>query len=150
MSISPELLAEDIRQMGRIYQIKKIAMDNFRWTLVSDAFRKIGFDASDKTRVKLVRPSDIMTVDPIIQECFDRGYFHWGDCPPLRWAVSNTKRVPASRKSGSDTGNFYYAKIEAKSRKTDMFMALVAAMIVESALGGGQTAAVPKIGAIKL
>lgn len=150
VSISPELLAEDIRQMGRIYQIKKIAMDNFRWTLVSDAFRKIGFDASDKTRVKLVRPSDIMTVDPIIQECFDRGYFHWGDCPPLRWAVSNTKRVPASRKSGSDTGNFYYAKIEAKSRKTDMFMALVAAMIVEPALGGGQTAAVPKIGAIKL
>lgn len=150
VSISPELLAEDIRQMGRIYQIKKIAMDNFRWTLVSDAFRKIGFDANDKTRVKLVRPSDIMTVDPIIQECFDRGYFHWGDCPPLRWAVSNTKRVPASRKSGSDTGNFYYAKIEAKSRKTDMFMALVAAMIIEPALGGGQAASVPKIGAIKL
>lgn len=150
VSISPELLAEDIRQMGRIYQIKKIAMDNFRWTLVSDAFRKIGFDANDKTRVKLVRPSDIMTVDPVIQECFDRGYFHWGDCPPLRWAVSNTKRVPASRKSGSDTGNFYYAKIEAKSRKTDMFMALVAAMIVEQVLGGGQAAAVPKIGAIKL
>lgn len=150
VSISPELLAEDIRQMGRIYQIKKIAMDNFRWTLVSDAFRKIGFDANDKNRVKLVRPSDIMTVDPVIQECFDRGYFHWGDCPPLRWGVSNTKRVPASRKSGSDTGNFYYAKIEAKSRKTDMFMALVAAMIVEPALGGGQAAAVPKIGAIKL
>lgn len=150
VSISPELLAEDIRQMGRIYNIRKLAMDNFRWTLVSDAFRKIGFDANDKNRVKLVRPSDIMTVDPIIQECFDRGYFHWGDCPPLRWAVSNTKRVPASRKSGSDTGNFYYAKIEAKSRKTDMFMALVAAMIIEPALGGGQTAAVPKIGAIKL
>lgn len=150
VSISPELLAEDIRQMGRIYNIRKLAMDNFRWTLVSDAFRKIGFDANDKNRVKLVRPSDIMTVDPVIQECFDRGYFHWGDCPPLRWAVSNTKRVPASRKSGSDTGNFYYAKIEAKSRKTDMFMALVAAMIVEPVLGGGQAAAVPKIGAIKL
>ena len=29
-------------------------------------------------------------------------------------------------------------------------MALVAAMIIEPALGGGQTAAVPKIGAIKL
>lgn len=36
-----------------------------------------------------------------------------------------------------DTGNFIYAKIEAKSRKTDPFMALVASMTIEPLLGSG-------------
>lgn len=137
VSISPDLLAAYIQEKARLYNIKMISMDHYRWTLVSEAFRRIGWDANDKDRVHLVRPSDIMQVEPVIQECFDRGYYHWGDCPPLRWAVNNTKRVRASRKIGSDTGNFYYAKIEAKSRKTDPWMALVAAMCVESKLGTG-------------
>ena len=76
-----------------------------------------------------------MTVEPVIQECFNRGLFTWGNAPHLRWAVNNTKRVRASRSIGSDTGNFYYAKIEAKSRKTDPFMALVASMVIEPLLG---------------
>ena len=85
--------------------------------------------------MKLVQPSDIMKVEPVIQECFNRQLFTWGDAPHLRWAVQNTKRVRSSRKLGSDTGNFYYAKIEAKSRKTDPFMALVASMVIEPLLG---------------
>lgn len=137
VSISPDLLAAYIQEKARLYNIKMISMDHYRWTLVSEAFRRIGWDANDKDRVHLVRPSDIMQIEPVIQECFSREYFHWGDCPPLRWAVNNTKRVRASKKIGSDTGNFYYAKIEAKSRKTDPWMALVAAMCVESKLGTG-------------
>ena len=79
----------------------------------------IGFDAKDKERVKLVRPSDIMQIDSVIRECFNRGLYHWGDNPCLRWAVNNTKRIRSGKKAGTDTGNFYYGKIEAKSRKTD-------------------------------
>lgn len=150
VSISPTLLAEYIAEAGRKYKIKMLGLDNFRWTLISDAMRKIGFDAKDKSRVKLIRPSDIMTVEPVIQECFDRELFHWGDCPPLRWAVNNTKRVRSSRKIGSDTGNFYYAKIEAKSRKTDPFMALVHSMCCEPVLGNGEPVTMPKIGAISI
>ena len=150
VSISPELLAEDIREMGKIVNIKMLAMDHFRWTLMSDALKKIGFDANDKTRVKLIRPSDIMIVEPVIQECFDREYYHWGDCPTLRWATSNTKRVASSKKIGTDTGNFIFAKIEAKSRKTDPFMALVAAQIIEPVLGAGKATKIPTIGAIRL
>ena len=112
--------------------------------------RGIGFDAKDKTRVKLVRPSDIMQVDPVIQECFDRDLFTWGDTPPLRWAVNNTKRVRSGRKAGTDTGNFYYAKIEPKSRKTDPFMALVASMTEEPVLGTGEPVKLTPIGAIRL
>mgnify|MGYP001860472505 FL=1 len=150
VSIHPDLLADYIRLAGQRYNVKMLAMDNYRWTLVSESLRKIGFDAQDKSRVKLVRPSDIMQVEPVIQECFDRELFTWGDNPCLRWAVNNTKRVRSSRSLGVDTGNFIYAKIDAKSRKTDPWMALVASMVVEPVLGGGVAAEIPPVGAIKL
>ena len=50
-------------------------------------------------------------------------------------------------KTGVDTGNFIYAKIEAKSRKTDPFMAFVASMTIESELGDGAPLEVPSVGA---
>lgn len=137
VSINPDLLAEWLAQMAAVYNIRGLAMDNFRWTLVSTSMKKIGFDPENRKNVKLVRPSDIMKVEPVIQECFNRGLFTWGDVPHLRWAVNNTKRVRASRTAGAETGNFYYAKIEAKSRKTDPFMALVASMTIEPLLGSG-------------
>lgn len=150
VSIHPDLLAQYIAKAAEKYNLKMLAMDHYRWTLVSESLRKIGFDAADKTRVKMIRPSDIMQVEPVVQECFDRGLFHWGDNPCLRWAVNNTKRVASSRKLGVDTGNFIYAKIEARSRKTDPFMALVASMVVEPALGDGMPVEMPPVGAIRL
>ena len=150
VSIHPDLLAQYIAKAAEKYNLKMLAMDHYRWTLVSESLKKIGFDASDRSRVKMVRPSDIMQVEPVIQECFDRGLFCWGDNPCLRWAVNNTKRVASSRKLGVDTGNFIYAKIEARSRKTDPWMALVASMVVEPALGNGMVAEIPPVGAIKI
>ena len=150
VSISPDLLADYIRQAAMVYNVKRLAMDHYRWTLVAESMRKIGFDANDKNRVKLVRPSDIMQVEPVIQECFDRGLFTWGDNPCLRWAVNNTKRIRSSKKLGVDTGNFIYAKIEAKSRKTDPWMALVASMVGEPVLGTGQAVGPPPMGAVIL
>lgn len=148
VSIHPDLLAQYIADAAKKYNIRMLALDHYRWTLISESLRKIGFDAADKTRVKLVRPSDIMQVEPVIQECFDRELFHWGDNPCLRWAVNNTKRVRSSRAAGVDTGNFIYAKIEALSRKTDPWMALVSSMVVEPVLGDGRTAVLPPMGAI--
>lgn len=148
VSISPALLAEYVREASKKYNIRKLALDHFRWTMVSEAFTAIGWDAKNKDKVKLIRPSDIMSVDPVIQELFDRERLHWGDNPCLRWAVNNTKRVRSSKKQGSDTGNFYYAKIEAKSRKTDMFMAFVASMVIEPVLGDGLPLTLPTVGAI--
>lgn len=150
VSINPQLITEYIQQMGRRYNIKMLAMDHYRWALMAETLKKIGFDANDKNRVKLIRPSDIMKVDPVIQECFDRELFHWGDCPPLRWATNNTKRMRSGKSSGTDTGNYYYAKIEGKSRKTDPFMALVASMVVEPVLGSGEAAQLPLMGAIRI
>lgn len=150
VSISPELLADYVAEKGQIYNEVLLGMDNFRWTLVSTEFEKIGFSGQDKSKVKLIRTQDIMKVEPLIQECFDREYFYWGDNPVLRWGTNNTKRVRSSKSIGSDTGNFYYAKIEAKSRKTDPFMSVVAGMVCESVLGTGEPPKLPPIGAIRL
>lgn len=143
VSIHPDLLAGYIQQAATKYVVKGLAMDHHRWTLVSESLRKIGFDPKDRKNVKLVRPSDIMQVEPVIQDCFDRELFTWGNVPHLRWAVNNTKRVRSSRTVGVETGNFIYAKIEAKSRKTDPFMALVASMTIEPLLGSGSAPANP-------
>lgn len=148
VSIHPKLLADYIREAAGVFQIKKLAADNFRWTAISEELKKLGFDARDKDKVKLIRPSDIMQVDPVIQDLFDRELFHWDNNPCLRWSVNNTKRVRSGRATGTDTGNYYYAKIEAKSRKTDPFMALVASMVIEPALGSGMVTNLPDVSAM--
>ena len=68
---------------------------------------------------------------PVIDSCFVNGYFYWGDNPVLRWGTNNTKLIRYGRDVGADKGSFVYAKIEARSRKTDPFMALVASMVDE-------------------
>jgi phage terminase large subunit-like protein len=69
-----------------------------------------------------------MKVQPVIDSAFNNQSFVWGDNPPLRWATNNTKLMR------TNTGNYYYAKIEPKSRKTDPFQALVHSMVIENEL----------------
>lgn len=88
-----------------------------------------------------------MQIVPMIQEQFDRQSIICGNDPVFRWAVNNTKRVRASKKIGCDTGNFIYAKIEAKSRKTDPFMSFVAAECISTELEDVGTAEIPDVGA---
>lgn len=145
VAIPADLITGFIFDAAAKYDIRGVALDHFRWPLMADALRKIGFDPKDSKNVKLVRPQDIMRVVPVIGNCFDRQLFTWGDVPHLRWATQNTKRVRASKKIGSDTGNFYYAKIEAKSRKTDPFMALVASMVIEDLLPEQSAAEIPDV-----
>lgn len=147
-SIHPDVLTNYIAESMKQYNIKMLALDHHRLALVNESLKKIGFDSNDKSKVKLVRPSDIMQVVPVIEYCFDNDLFTWGNNPPLRWAVNNTKRERRGTKTGVDTGNFVYSKIEAKSRKTDPFMALVASMTVENVLGSGVPIEVPNIKAL--
>ncbi len=129
--IPADLLAEYIAEMGQRYHIRKIALDNFRYALIKKALTEIGFDTMERKNIRLVRPSDIMKVQPVIASCFNNHLYTWGNTPSLRWAANNTKLVRSGKKEGTDTGNYYYAKIEGKSRKTDPFMALVASMVIE-------------------
>ena len=133
IEIHPDTIAEYIAEMGRIYRIKSIAVDTYRYALVADALAKIGFRRENKNIV-IVKQYDIIRVQPIIDRCFINEYFVWGDNPVLRWATNNTKVIPYGRKEGADKGSFVYAKIEGKSRKTDPFMALVHSMVQEGEL----------------
>lgn len=139
VEISPTLLTDLIQDYKQDYDIKGVAIDDFRFALMSDALAEIGFSPRAPLKnLKLVRPSDIMRVVPVIDSCFRQGQFIWGDNPLLRWATNNAKLVRFGRKAGkvddADLGNYVYGKIEAKSRKTDPWMALVAAMTIEDFL----------------
>lgn len=132
--INPDLIAEWISEHARKYNIVKMAMDNNRYPLVARALRAVGFDNDVKKNLVCVRPNDIMRAVPVIESAFVNQRFSWGDYPPLRWAVRNTKKEIRGRKDGTDTGNFFYTKIESKSRKTDPWMSVVHGMCIESEL----------------
>lgn len=133
VEISPELIMNWIMEQALYYRLEGLALDNYRFALMKNAIRAAGWDPDDRERTIIVRPSDIMKVQPVIESAFAHEQFVWDDNPVLRWATNNTKLMRGGR-AGVDTGNFYYAKIEGKSRKTDPFMALVHSMVIEDRL----------------
>lgn len=149
VEIHPSLITDYIQEAKSLYNIKMLAIDDFRYALLSKYLEVIGFETKVRKNLKMVRPSDIMKVAPLIDSVFVNHWFCWGDAPELRWATNNTKLVRAGRKPGreddADLGNYVYGKIEAKSRKTDPFMALVAAMTVEDVLPKKRARPTPKI-----
>lgn len=148
VEIHPTILTEYISEAKKEYDIKMLALDDFRYALLSRYLKEIGFDPKIYKNMKLVRPSDIMKVVPVIDSCFVNQWFNWGDNPVLRWAVNNTKLIRHGRKLGTDdadVGNFVYGKIEAKSRKTDPFIAVAASMTVEEVLPVSPRPQMPKI-----
>ena len=131
VEIHPETVAAYVKTVAQRYKVEQVAIDSYRYTLMADALSKVGFSPQRKNLI-LVKQTDILKVVPVIDHCFIHGYFPWGDNPVLRWATNNTKLIRYGRNVGADKGSFVYAKIEAKSRKTDPWMALVASMVCES------------------
>lgn len=121
VEISPDLPIEWLAQMAKKYIIESVAIDNFRYALMSESLKKIGF-TPEKKNVKLVRPSDIMKAAVVIGHVFAMQQIKWGESKIMRWYTWNTKAVTDSK------GNVTYEKISEKDRKTDGFMAFVAAM----------------------
>lgn len=121
VEIHPQIIVDWIKEKRETYNITKIVMDDFRYTLFSSYLKSIGFDSKDKERMKRIRHSDIMKVVPVIDSHFNNQIIVWGDDPFMRWCTNNVKLVPAGK------GNYLYDKQEEKSRKTDGFMAFAAA-----------------------
>lgn len=128
VEISPDIVVDWFYQkIKEGYNIKKIAIDNFRYSLMNHAFKEIGFEAFELKTIKLVRPSDIMKVSPIINSVFINHNLSWGDSPIMNWYTNNTKKILSN-------GNATYGKIEEHYRKTDGFMAMVSAFTLQEAL----------------
>lgn len=130
VEIHPSILCAYIKDMGKIYNISSVCVDNYRYTLLADALSKVGF-TPDRGNLYLIKQADILKIVPVIDSCFVNKYFNWGDNPVLRWATNNTKLIRYGRDVGADKGSFVYGKIEARSRKTDPFMALVMSFVHE-------------------
>lgn len=127
VEISQDIIVGWIREQKARYNIQKIALDSYRYSVLARALKDAGFDAKDG-KVKLLRPSDIMQVVQKISSAFIGQRIAWGDDPMMRWYTNNAKMEPAPN------NNFKYGKIEPRSRKTDGFMAFVAAMTIEEEL----------------
>ena len=123
IEINPDLATEWIQEQLIKYNFLKLGVDNFRLGLISKALKEIGIETTNKDEVKIIRPSDIMKIVPVIDSLFNNHKIVWGDNPLMRWFTNNTKLTDKT------LGNYAYDKIEPKSRKTDGFMAFVHAMI---------------------
>jgi len=129
VEINPAVVTSWIAEKALDYNITDLAIDQFRYALLSYSLEKIGFYAKQpKKNIKLVRPSDQQLIEPVINSMFLNRQIIWGDNPLMRWYTGNTKKVTSAH------SNFSYEKIEPKSRKTDGFMALVGAMTLEAGL----------------
>lgn len=129
VEIPSSYVTDYLNELKESYGIMVVCIDDFRYALFANELTKSGF-TKQNNNLKLVRPSDIAKVVPVIESAFLSDKFIWGDNPMLRWATNNTKVIPWKiRSTGSnDLGNQMYAKIEPHGRKTDPFMALVHAM----------------------
>jgi phage terminase large subunit-like protein len=108
--------------------IAACGLDSYRYQLMRLALSEIGLTAGREGNIRLLRPSDEMKAAPVISSAFANSAFVWGDNPLMRWAAWNSKLEV------NKLGNMTYGKIEPKSRKTDPFKALVAAMCVSDRL----------------
>lgn len=122
--IPPEVVINWLREQKKHYKIIGGAMDSYRYTILKEPLKEIGFEADKKglNNLKLVKDVDKVVVAPLIESDFANQRIIWGDCPIMRWYTNNT-----SAERDKKYGNIHYGKIEPKSRKTDGFMAFVAA-----------------------
>lgn len=123
--ISPDIPVQWVCDMRQKYNLIMGGIDHFRYTLLSKAFADKGFDPDRKRgNLKLTYSPEQSMVAPMITSAFLNHKIVWGDNMLMRWYTNNAIRIIDKR------GNITYGKIEPKSRKTDGFMALVAAFIV--------------------
>lgn len=127
VEISPEAVTEWIAARQREYLIESVAIDSFRYAVMRDALKDIGF-SSDRKNIRLVRPSDLMKAAVTISYVFSKQLIIWGDSTIMRWYTWNVKAVTDKK------GNINYEKIEPRSRKTDGFMAMAAAFTIEDSI----------------
>ncbi len=119
VEISPEVVTKWFKMQQEYYDIKIIAIDKFRYTLMAKALREIGFEFN-RGNLFTVRPSNIMEIIPVVNSWIIKHRLAVGDTPVFRWAMNNTKIT-------NTKNNKIYDKIEPTYRKNDTWMAFAAA-----------------------
>lgn len=110
------------------YQVQKITMDTYRYTMLKEIFEQNGISVESKENpqgiIRLVRRirSASGMIAPTIEKLFSEGKVDFGNSAIMRWYTNNTCI------SIDGNGNYQYQKIEPVRRKNDGFMAFVVAM----------------------
>lgn len=122
--MDPQLVADWFIKMGKLYKIKNIAMDDYRKSAVSETFEAAGLP------IEVVRSGSLThsKLAPTIDMMFANHEIIFGEDRMMRWYTNNVY-VDIDGK-----GNKTYKKIDPERRKTDGFMALVHAMVIEELL----------------
>lgn len=110
------------------YQVVKIDMDTYRYSLFREKFQDAGISIESKQTpngvVRLIRRVAAATgiIAPTIEKLFSEHKIDFGPSAIMRWYTNNVELKVDS------FGNYQYGKIEPVRRKTDGFMAFAAAM----------------------
>ena len=102
-------------------------MDTYRFTLFKTIFEERGISIETRENpqgtVRLLRKigSVCGMIAPTIEKLFSEHLIDYGDSAIMRWYTQNTGTLT------DKFGNMQFVKIEPKLRKTDGFMAYVAA-----------------------
>ena len=135
--IDPNTVAAWLEEKAQHYNITRVGLDNFRYTWLSRALQEHGIDTSKGGAIPLMLTKRI-TINrhaPLIISNLKKHRFAWDD-PTMCWQTYNT--ATEIDRSGNQT----FIKKDAKTRKNDGFMALVAAFAAAEDLadsGSSQT-----------
>jgi phage terminase large subunit-like protein len=123
-SIDPSRVVNWYLEMAKKFNIKKIAMDEYRASILKPKLEEAGFEVQVVRRGKITHGK----LDPLIQDMFINQTIIFHDDPMMRWFVGNVYRDFL----GND--NVEYKKIEPERRKTDGFFAFTHALNLDDEL----------------
>lgn len=122
VEIPPELPAKWLSEQMAGKRVIGVAIDDYRFGIMKKAMEGVGFVAGKDGNILQVKGRNIMQIAPRLIAKLNRQQVAFGDDALMRWYINNTKQLLDTR------GNITFGKIEPKTRKTDGFMAAVAAV----------------------
>lgn len=122
VEIPPELPAKWLSEQMAVKRVIGVAIDDYRFGIMKKALEGVGFVAGKDGNILQVKGRNIMQIAPRLIAKLNRQQVAFGDDALMRWYINNTKQLLDTR------GNITFGKIEPKTRKTDGFMAAVAAV----------------------
>ena len=129
--MEPSLVVDWLQEQRKKYKFIYGAIDHYRFTLMGKYLKAAGFipqKGKEDGNYKLTYLPEQSAIAQSLKKAFNADAIIWGENSLMRWYVGNTKQVVDKK------GNVTFEKIEPKSRKTDGFMAFVAAFIVSDRL----------------
>jgi len=121
VEISPDIPAKWLSEQMATHRIIGVAIDDYRYGIFKQALEGVGFTSGKEGNILQVKGRNIMQIAPRLIAALNRREIAFGNNPLMRWYINNTKQLLDVR------GNVTFGKIEPKTRKTDGFMAAVAA-----------------------